>query len=172
VTTRDTDVADRVRLLRFHGSRDKVSYQEVGYNSRLDELQAAILRVMLPHLDGWAERRRAAGRHYEEAGLAAHASLPRATDGSAPAWHLYVVAHPQPQRLEDAFAGSGIGCKPYYRTPVHRQEAMKRFGAAVELPATELAAARHLAIPMGASLTRAQADEVAAAAARAAELAA
>ena len=70
ITTRDDDaLADRVRMLRFHGSWDKVTYEHVGYNSRLDELQAAILRVQLPHLDAWADGRRAAARHYEEAGL-------------------------------------------------------------------------------------------------------
>src|SRR6476661_5076304 len=95
ITTSDAELADRVRMLRFHGSWDKVTYEHVGYNSRLDELQAAILRVLLPHLDGWADGRRAACRHYEEAGLAEHAALPCATDGSAPAWHLYVVSHPR-----------------------------------------------------------------------------
>src|SRR3954469_23327281 len=69
ITTGDAALAERVRVLRFHGSHDKVTYEEVGYNPRLDELQAAILRVQLPHLDGFAEGRREAGRHYEEAGL-------------------------------------------------------------------------------------------------------
>jgi dTDP-4-amino-4,6-dideoxygalactose transaminase len=165
ITTGDADVAERARLLRFHGSRDKVSYEEVGYNSRLDAMQAAILRVLLPHLEEWADGRRDAGRHYEQAGLGEHVALPRATDGAAPAWHLYVVGHPEAERLEAAFADAGIGHKPYYRTPVHRQEPMRRWGEGVDLPATELAAARHLAIPMSPVLTRAQADEVTAAAA-------
>src|SRR5918911_1543000 len=69
ITTDDASLAERVRVLRFHGSRDKVTYEEVGYNSRLDDLQAAVLRVLLPELDGWADGRRAAGRHYLDAGL-------------------------------------------------------------------------------------------------------
>src|SRR5215207_3411749 len=77
VTTRDDALADRVRTLRFHGSRDKVTYTEVGYNSRLDELQAAVLRVMLPHLDAWAGHRAQAGDWYLEAGLADHCAPPR-----------------------------------------------------------------------------------------------
>ena len=91
ITTDDDGLADRVRMLRFHGSWDKVSYEHVGYNSRLDALQAAILRVQLPHLDGWADGRRRAGRHYEEAGLGELVALPVAVAGCEPAWHLYVV---------------------------------------------------------------------------------
>ncbi len=70
ITTSDEALAEHARVLRFHGSRDKVTYEMVGYNSRLDELQAAILRVQLPHLDTWADGRRQAGHHYEEAGWA------------------------------------------------------------------------------------------------------
>ena len=91
-------------------------------------------------------------------------SLPRAVDGAAPAWHLYVVAHRQVERLEGALAAADIGHKPYYRTPVHRQGAMRKWGAGVELPGTEQAARTHLAIPMSPLLTREQADQVVAAA--------
>jgi dTDP-3-amino-3,4,6-trideoxy-alpha-D-glucose transaminase len=160
ITTSDVAVAERARVLRFHGSRDKVTYEHVGYNSRLDELQAAILRVQLPHLDTWAEGRRRAGRHYEEAGLGELVGLPRPVERAAPAWHLYVVAHPEVQRLESALAAAGIGHKAYYRTPVHRQAAMRRWQAGVELPATEHAARTHLAIPMSPVLGREQVEEV------------
>ena len=93
ITVRDDDaLADRVRMLRFHGSWDKVTYEHVGYNSRLDELQAAILRVQLPHLDGWADGRRAAGAPLRGGRARASSStLPQPVDGAAPAWHLYVV---------------------------------------------------------------------------------
>jgi dTDP-3-amino-3,4,6-trideoxy-alpha-D-glucose transaminase len=160
ITTRDADVAERVRVLRFHGSHDKVTYEEVGYNSRLDEIQAAILRVQLPHLDGLADGRREAGRHYEQAGLGELVALPQALPGSSPAWHLYVISDGKVARTEAALAEAGIGHKPYYRVPVHRQEAMKQWGAGAELPATEWAAERHLAIPMSPVLTREQADQV------------
>jgi dTDP-3-amino-3,4,6-trideoxy-alpha-D-glucose transaminase len=164
ITTADEQLAERARILRFHGSRDKVDYEQLGYNSRLDELQAAILRVQLPHLDDWAAGRRQAGRHYEQAGLGELLALPRPTAGASPAWHLYVVGDPEVARLEAALAAAGVGCKPYYRTPVHRQAPMREWGAGVELPATEHAARTHLAIPMSPVLTRAQADEVVAAA--------
>jgi dTDP-4-amino-4,6-dideoxygalactose transaminase len=160
ITTSDDAVAESARTLRFHGSRDKVTYEQVGYNSRLDELQAAILRVQLPHLETWTDGRRRAGRHYEDAGLGELVTLPRPTPEAAPAWHLYVVSDPQVERLEGALADAGIGHKPYYRTPVHRQAAMRAWGSGVELPGTEHAARTHLAIPMSPVLTRAQADEV------------
>ncbi len=164
IVTSDARVAEQVRILRFHGSHDKVTYEQVGYNSRLDELQAAVLRVQLPYLDGWANGRRAVGAYYEQAGLGELLDLPRPTDGAAPAWHLYVVRHPQAERLEGALAAAGIGHKAYYRTPIHRQEAMRAWmGAGLDLPGTEEAARTHLAIPMSPVLTREQVDEVVAA---------
>jgi dTDP-4-amino-4,6-dideoxygalactose transaminase len=163
ITTSDEQIAERARTLRFHGSHDKVTYELLGYNSRLDELQAAILRVQLPQLDAWADGRRAAGGHYAQAGLGEPVKLPKPTAGSEPAWHLYVVSHPEPALLEAALGDAGVGHKAYYRTPVHRQAAMREWGAGVELPATDEAARTHLAIPMSPVLTRAQADEVVAA---------
>ncbi len=163
VTTSDDAIAERARTLRFHGSRDKVTYEQIGYNSRLDELQAAILRVQLPHLDAWADGRRRAGRHYEDAGLGELVTLPKPTAEAAPAWHLYVVSDPNVERLESTLADAGIGHKPYYRIPVHRQAAMRQWGADIELPATEHAARTHLAIPMSPVLTREQVDAVIAA---------
>jgi dTDP-4-amino-4,6-dideoxygalactose transaminase len=160
ITTSDAQLAETARVLRLHGSRDKLTYEQVGYNSRLDELQAAILRVQLPHLDAWADARRQAGRHYEEAGLGELVQLPRPAPGSEPAWHLYVIRHPEPERLQRALADAGIGCRAYYRTPVHRQPAMRAWGAGAELPGTEQAARTHLAIPISPVLTRAQAEEV------------
>jgi dTDP-3-amino-3,4,6-trideoxy-alpha-D-glucose transaminase len=164
ITTSDAEVAERVRTLRFHGSHDKVTYEQLGYNSRLDELQAAILRVQLPHLDAWADGRRRAGRHYAEAGLGELVTLPRPTADAAPAWHLYVVSDPHVERLERALAAAGVGHKPYYRTPVHLQAPMREWGAGRDLPGTEHAARTHLAIPMSPVLTREQADQVVAAA--------
>jgi dTDP-4-amino-4,6-dideoxygalactose transaminase len=163
VTTRDAEIAERVRVLRFHGSHDKVTYQEVGYNSRLDELQAAILRVQLPHLDRFSDGRRTAARHYQQAGLGELVKLPVPVEGSQPAWHLYVIGDTQVERAEAALADAGIGCKAYYRTPVHRQQAMRQWGDGVELTATEHAARCHLAIPISPVLTREMAEEVVAA---------
>jgi dTDP-3-amino-3,4,6-trideoxy-alpha-D-glucose transaminase len=164
VTTRDDALADRVRMLRFHGSWDKVTYEHVGYNSRLDELQAAILRVELPHLDRWADGRRAAARHYEAAGLAELADLPRPAGGAEPAWHLYVIRSERADAIAEALHAAGHGQKAYYRTPVHRQPAMREYADGAELPATDDVARTHLAIPMSPVLTAEQAAEVVAAA--------
>src|SRR5690349_13171140 len=161
VVTSDAELADRVRMLRFHGSRDKVTYEHVGYNSRLDELQAAILRVLLPELDGWADGRRAAGHAYEQAGLGEVVTLPAPAPGAAPAWHLYVVRSEAVEALERAFAAAGIGFKPYYRVPLHRQPALRELAQGVELPVTDELARTHLAIPMSPVLTADQASAVA-----------
>src|SRR3954449_3000557 len=119
VITRDDEVAERVRMLRFHGSRDKTTFELIGHNSRLDELQAAILRVQLPHLESWADGRRAAGEHYREAGLGELGDLPLPVDGCEPAWHLYVVSHDRADDLAGALKAAGIGQKAYYRVPTH-----------------------------------------------------
>jgi dTDP-4-amino-4,6-dideoxygalactose transaminase len=163
VTTSDSELDERVRILRFHGSKDKTTYTEVGYNSRLDEVQAAILRVQLPELDGWAAARRRAGQSYAEAGLGELAELPRPTEGAQPAWHLFVIRHPRADELEAALTAQGVGARGYYRVPVHRQPAMAALAPDVELPGTDEAARTHLAIPMSAALTREQVEEVVAA---------
>jgi dTDP-4-amino-4,6-dideoxygalactose transaminase len=162
ITCRDDALADRVRTLRYHGSKDKTDYVEIGYNSRLDELQAAILRVQLPHLDAWAQARAAAGDAYAEA-LDGVVTLPRATAGSRPAWHLYVIRHADADALHAALAEQGIGARPYYRVPVHAQPPMAGWAPRGELPGTAEAARTHLAIPMSAALSAEQVAEVAAA---------
>jgi dTDP-3-amino-3,4,6-trideoxy-alpha-D-glucose transaminase len=162
VTVRDDDaLAERIRMLRFHGSKDKVTYELVGRNSRLDELQAAILRVQLPHLDAWADGRRAAARHYDEQGLGELVELPQPTPGAGPAWHLYVIRHPEADALAEHLQRDGIQSRAYYRTPVHQQPALR---TAADLPGTDEAARTHLAIPMSPVLSSEQAAEVVASA--------
>src|SRR5215210_7889905 len=161
VVTSDDALAERVRMLRFHGSRDKETFELVGHNSRLDELQAALLRITLPHLDGWCDGRRAAAAAYDEAGLGEVVELPRPAEGATPAWHLYVVRHPHADDLAATLGAAGIGHKAYYRVPTHRQPAMRAYGGPdAELPVTDDLARTHLAIPMSPVLTRDQAAEV------------
>jgi dTDP-3-amino-3,4,6-trideoxy-alpha-D-glucose transaminase len=163
ITTDDDALAEHVRTLRFHGSPDRVRYDHVGYNSRLDEMQAAILRVGLGHLDGWAQGRRAAAGHYERAGLGELVDLPLATPGSQPAWHLYVVRRERSDDLAASLAEAGVEARAYYRTPVHRQPAMAPFADDAVLPVTDELARTHLAIPMSPVLGPEQVAEVVAA---------
>src|SRR6202011_2951237 len=128
IATDDDDVAALARALRFHGSRDKRTFDYVGYNSRLDEVQAAILRVLLPELDRWCDGRRSAANAYAEAGLSEHVTLPVAPAGAIPAWHLYVVTHARADELIAELAQRGVQSRAYYRTPLHRQAAMARWG--------------------------------------------
>ncbi len=130
MVTDDDDVARLARRLRFHGSDDKTTFVEVGYNSRLDELQAAALRILLPELDGWTEARRAAAGAYERDGLGEHVALPRPVAGAEHAYHLYVVRSERADELAGHLAEHGVGARGYYRVPVHRQPAMARFAAA------------------------------------------
>jgi dTDP-3-amino-3,4,6-trideoxy-alpha-D-glucose transaminase len=163
IATGDADLADRVRMLRFHGSWDKVTYEHVGYNSRLDEMQAAILRVQLPELDRWAAHRHDVGEWYAQSGLGEMATLPVATEGARPAWHLYVIRHGRAAELEQALNAVGVGARGYYRVPIHGQPAMTEYADGVELPFTDELARTHLALPISAALTRDQVDEVVAA---------
>jgi dTDP-3-amino-3,4,6-trideoxy-alpha-D-glucose transaminase len=159
VITDDDDLGALARRLRFHGSVDKQTYTEVGWNSRLDAIQAGVLRVLLPQLDGWADARRRAGAMYEQAGLGELVELPRATPGSEPAWHLYVVRHDRADELIAGLNEAGIEARAYYRVPVHRQPAMTEFGN-FDLPGTEEAARTNFAIPMGTGLQEDHVDQV------------
>jgi dTDP-4-amino-4,6-dideoxygalactose transaminase len=165
VTNHDT-IADRARQLRFHGSRDKVTFTDVGYNSRLDEIQAGVLRLLLPELDGWNRKRRAVAAAYERQGLADVPAirLPVEAPGAEHVYHLYAVRHPDPVALERKLKENEIGARRYYTRPVHLQPAMEHFGGApLDLPGTAEAASSHLALPMGTGLTEGQVAEVVAA---------
>lgn len=161
VVTDSDDVAEQARLLRFHGSVDKSMHTDVGYNSRLDSLQAAVLRLLLPELDGWNERRRAAADAYAAAGLGEHVRLTRPTAGAEPVHHLYVVRSERADELVTALDEAGVQARAYYRRPVHAQPAMAAYAEGVSLPATDEAARTIVALPMGPELTPRQAEEVA-----------
>jgi dTDP-4-amino-4,6-dideoxygalactose transaminase len=164
VVTDDDEVAALARALRFHGSRDKQTFEYVGYNSRLDEIQAAILRVLLPHLDIWSDGRHAGAAAYREAGIEQFVGLPAVPDGTDPAWHLFVVTHPRADEVMAALTGAGIQARGYYRRPLHRQPAMAPYVTGLgPLPATEELAATNIALPISPALGETQAQEVVAA---------
>lgn len=153
VTTNDPDTAARLRLLRFHGSRDKQTFEAIGYNSRLDELQAAALRLFLRELDGWNALRREAALRYAELGLGESCELP--VDEPGHVYHMYVVRSPQRDAIAAGLAEAGVGCAAYYGTPLHLQPVFHHLGyRAGSLPVTEQASRENLALPLWAGIDR------------------
>jgi dTDP-4-amino-4,6-dideoxygalactose transaminase len=151
VAADDEELADRIALLRFHGSREKKSFEAVGYNSRLDEVQAAVLRLFLGELDGWNRSRREAAARYEDLGLGELCDLPADEPGHV--YHMYVVRSPDRDRFHDALAAAGVGHASYYVTPLHLQPALRYLGwKEGSLPETEKAAAENLALPLWAGI--------------------
>jgi dTDP-4-amino-4,6-dideoxygalactose transaminase len=151
VTTRDEELAERIRLLRFHGSKAKKEFELVGYNSRLDELQAAALRLFLPHVEEWNRLRREAAARYAELGLGEVCELPDDEPGHV--YHVYVVRSPERDRIREHLAASEIASSAYYETPLHRQPALRPFGQAeAEFPETERASRENLALPLWAGI--------------------
>jgi dTDP-4-amino-4,6-dideoxygalactose transaminase len=147
IATSDEELAERVQLLAFHGSRDKTAYDLVGYNSRLDELQAAFLRIFLPELDGWNEARRAAAARYAELGLGELVEIPQDEPGHI--YHLFVCRSPERDRIRTALAEAGISTATYYSTPLHLQPSLRYLGyEAGSLAATEHAAAENFSLPL------------------------
>jgi dTDP-4-amino-4,6-dideoxygalactose transaminase len=151
VTTDDDELAERVRLLRFHGSKDKKQFELVGYNSRLDELQAAVLRTFLSRIEEWNRLRREAAARYAELGLGDACELPADEPGHV--YHMYVVRSPERDRIAESLRAAGIGCAAYYETPLHRQPALAYLGdPGADLPETERAARENLALPLWAGI--------------------
>jgi dTDP-4-amino-4,6-dideoxygalactose transaminase len=159
VSTDDEELAERVRRLRFHGSRDKVDFELIGYNSRLDELQAAVLRVFLQELDLWVAQRREAAARYAELGLGSACELPEDEPGHA--YHLFVCRSPDRDRIRTALKAEGIGSAVYYATPLHRQPALAYLGyVSGSLPVTEQLAQDNFSVPLWAGINPAEQERV------------
>lgn len=165
VATNDSWLAVAIRQLRSHGTLNKGVFERFGCNSRLDEVQAALLRVTLSHLGGWTYGRAITALHYQRAGLSDIVAVPKSPSLSDPAWHLYVIRHREIHKMAAKLALAEIGHRTYYRTPVHRQPALSDYTIrdAPDLPATNEAARTHLAIPMSPVLRKEQAEAVVAA---------
>ena len=159
VASREAGVADRVRVLRFHGSRDKERFEAIGYNSRLDELQAAALRLFLGHVDRWNRERREAAARYAELGLGELVELPEDDPGHV--YHMFVVRSPERDRIAAALREAGIGCATYYTTPLHLQPVYESLGGRPgSLPETERASRETVALPLWAGISEAQQEQV------------
>jgi len=161
VTTNDAQLADRIRVLRNYGSRVKYVNEVQGYNSRLDPLQAAILRVKLAHLDEWNTRRSAIAARYQDGLVGCGLILPYVPDWAEPAWHLYVVQHPQRDILQQGMADAGVSTLIHYPIPPHRQQAYAAAGLEESaFPLAESMADQVLSFPIGPHITIDQIDEV------------
>jgi dTDP-4-amino-4,6-dideoxygalactose transaminase len=147
VAVNDDELGERVRMLAFHGSRDKIDFHLVGYNSRLDELQAAFLRVFLEQLEGWTRGRREAAARYAELGLGELVELPADEPGHV--YHLFVCRSPERDSIRAALGEAEIASATYYRTPLHLQPALRFLGwEPGSLPETERAAAENFSVPL------------------------
>jgi dTDP-4-amino-4,6-dideoxygalactose transaminase len=150
VTTNDSALAERLRVLRNYGSRVKYVNDEQGWNSRLDPLQAAVLRVKLKHLDAWNARRATIARLYLDGLSGIDLVLPEVREWANPAWHLFVVCHPQRDALQKRLGESGIGSLIHYPIPPHRQQAYARQGyPSHAFPLASRLADEVLSLPIG-----------------------
>lgn len=162
VTAHDAALVDKVRLLRFHGSKDKKAFELIGFNSRLDEVQAAILRIELEVIDTWNARRAQVAAWYD-AHLPREVRRPAVPQGSTHVYHLYVTRSPKRDAIAAALKRRAVDCAVYYATPLHLQPVFAAYGHKPgEFPVTDAAAAENIALPMHPNLTEAAVKEVAA----------
>jgi len=161
VTTNNAQLADRIRLLRNYGSRMKYVNEVQGYNSRLDPLQAAILRVKLVYLDNWNERRSAIAARYRQGLSGCGMTLPYVPDWADSVWHLYVVQHPHRDALHKHLGDAGVSTLIHYPIPPHLQQAYSETGYMPgQFPIAEQIANQCLSLPMGPHLGAQDASDV------------
>ncbi|HEX4931244.1 MAG TPA: DegT/DnrJ/EryC1/StrS family aminotransferase [Gaiellaceae bacterium] len=159
IAVRDEELAERIRMLRFHGSKAKKTFEYIGYNSRLDEVQAAALRIFLRELDGWTAARREAAARYVELGLGELCEVP--VDEPGHVYHLFVCRSPERDRIRAALSEAEIGNAQYYLPPLHLQPALRYLDYAEgALPETERAAAENFSVPLWAGITAEQQEVV------------
>jgi dTDP-4-amino-4,6-dideoxygalactose transaminase len=155
VTTNNSEIADRIRVLRNYGSRVKYLNEVKGFNSRLDPIQAAVLRVKLRHLDDWNERRSILANKYLQDLQQTNLTLPEVPDWAQPVWHLFVVRLPERAKLQEKLSGEGISTLIHYPIPPHKQTAYKNeTGNYPNLARTERLADEVLSLPLGPHLSR------------------
>ena len=165
ITTDDDALADRLRHLRNYGSKVRYQHEFQGLNSRLSELQAAFLRVKLPHLGEWnARRARLAARYQEQLAGIPGLTLPWTPPGAEPVWHLYVVRTARRDALQRHLTAAGVGTQIHYPVPPHLTPAYAAAGGRTgDFPLAEQLAAEVLSLPIGPHHTEAQIDHVCAA---------
>lgn len=164
VVTNDPALAERMRMLRTHGWKKKYYSEEVGYNSRLDALQAAILQAKFPHLDSWNEKRRELSKRYTEHLAPLGIVTPVEREWAKHVYHLYIIRSEKRDQLQAFLKQKGIASEVYYPIPPHLSVPSKKFGYKEgDFPHAEKAAKETLALPLYPELTLTQQDEVIAA---------
>jgi dTDP-4-amino-4,6-dideoxygalactose transaminase len=162
ITTDSDEIADKIRVLRNYGSRERYVNETAGLNSRLDPLQAAVLRAKLPHLDAWTHRRRAIAEIYRQGMADSALRLPSVPDWAEPVWHLYVVRSTTRDALQQKLSETAINTLIHYPVPPHRQQAFAHAPAARrDFPKATQLAGEVLSLPIGPHLSRADAERVA-----------
>lgn len=159
VTTNEEALAAEVRVYRNHGSRERYHHHVIGYNSRLDELQAVILRVKLEYLEGFNTRRRAIAHAYN-ARLAGAVVTPFEAPNRVHVYHQYTVRSPRRDAIQKALGDAGIGSMIYYPVPLHQQEVYADLCKSVSLPVSEAAAREVISLPIFPQMTIDQVDQV------------
>ncbi len=163
VVTNDPALAERMRMLRTHGWKKKYYSEEVGYNSRIDALQAAILQAKLPYLDSWNEKRRELAQRYSDK-LGANLIVPIEREWGRHVYHLYIVRSAKRDELQAFLKQKGIASEVYYPLPPHLSVPCRKFGYKEgDFPHAELASQQTLALPLYPELTESQQNEVIAA---------
>ena len=161
ITTNDGAVAERLRMLRAHGSRQKYFHESPGWCSRLDEVQAAALRVKLRHLEAWTKSRRSLAARYRTALAGLPLILPEDGDSERAVYHLFTVRTRRRDELKKHLDDAGIGCAVHYPIPVHRQPLYRHIGGS--FPQSERASEEVLSLPLFPELTESEQDQVVAA---------
>lgn len=162
IVTNDEGLAQQLRLLRDHGSTSKYQHEIVGYNFRMEEIQAAVLNVKLPHLDRWNNLRRAHATSYGELLTGANLVLPREMDYARHVYHVYAIQSERRDELQRELSAAGVQTGIHYPIPIHLQPAYKSLGyQRGQLPATEALCERVLSLPMFPELTDAQQSHIA-----------
>ena len=158
ITTSDPEIAQRCRMLRDHGQNEKYCHALIGMNGRLDELQAAVLRIKLPHLEDWIDKRRSLAQAYNE-GLPDSIIKPQEMSWGKHVYHLYVVRIPEREQLREWLENKGISTGMHYPIPVHLQEAWRASGGdKLSLPITESITKEILSLPIYPELTIEEVD--------------
>lgn len=161
VTSNDPEVADRIRVLRNYGSHVKYVNEVKGYNSRLDPIQAAILRVKLKYLDEWNLRRSKVAAHYRQCLKNMSLILPHVPEWAEPAWHLYVVRHSRRDDYQEALTKAGVGTLIHYPIPPHLQAAYAAAGwSKGSFSLAEIMANEVLSLPIGPHMSDSAAEVV------------